>query len=148
MLSSSICFNVLIFLLHFGVGKSRIYQHDHITNVTENLFPVPVKVERIWKSETFGFGIIFQWERTLSYYSTLDNIYIELYWRAKFFIYTVHSLFSPISKLISKGEILQMTSFNSSLLLKAAVHSFPLPVTQPHLFCTPASMFIQPAQAP
>lgn len=146
MLSSSICFNVLIFLLNFSVGKSRIYQHDHITNVTENLFPVPVKVERIWNSET----LFWLWHhfsmRTNSF--LLLNSWQRLYWGAKFFIYTVHSLFSPISKLISTGEVLQISSFNSSLLLKAAVHSFPLPVTQPHLFCTPASMFIQSAQAP
>lgn len=83
----------MFFLLHFSVGKSRIYEHDDITNVTESLFPVPVKSwEKLNTCNTL-LALAWFWEWTLSYYWSLDDVYIDLYWRVKFFIYTAHSLY-------------------------------------------------------
>lgn len=63
MLRSSICFSVLISLLNFTAGTSKIYQHGCF-NVTGSLLSVVVKAGRMWKSEKC-FGIIFQWEWAL-----------------------------------------------------------------------------------
>lgn len=135
MLRSSICFSVLISLLNFTAGTSKIYQHGCF-NVTRSLLPVVVKAGRTWKSAKC-FGIIFQWEWALL--SLPPQLLTPVMSMSKTFY--LHS--SPfLSASYSLRERLQSWAHSAPRCCWSRRQLLSL-----SSFCTPAFMSAQAAQA-
>lgn len=138
MLRSSICFSVLISLLNFTAGTSKIYQHGCF-NVTRSLLPVVVKAGRTWKSAKC-FGIIFQWEWALL--SLPPQLLTPVMSMSKTFY--LHS--SPfLSASYSLRERLQSWAHSAARCCWSRRQLPSLPSLSS--FCTPAFMSAQAAQA-